>query len=344
MAKALSLYLYTGPEVAEKQVAIQALVKDITKSHGEPEIIKLYPHDSDIDEWYAELQNGSLFSTYRLFYFQRIDEFSAAEIKTIVQGIESLPESTTLLFTTLQTQAPGGIDKKVPAKQKKIFWELFENQKQQWINSYVTKQKKSITQDAVDAMLSLVENNTRDLRETCDRLLAFTQDESEITENHVESFIYHSKEENVFTLFGSIAKRDLEGSLKILQTLSLSGEATPSALLPGVLWQLRRLLSLAELHQNGVSLQNGYMQVKVLGKGSPIRGKRNQAIYRQAVDNYSVKELSLSIARVAEYEELARTLKSDQAELIMELFLYTVITKKGAPLKQYQGFAPRPVV
>ncbi len=343
MPKSAPLYLYTGPEVAEKQVAIEKLIADITKTHGAPDLIKLYPQDSNIDDWYGELQNGSLFSTYRVFHFQRIDEFPAGDIKTIVQGIENLPEDTTLLFTTLHTQAPAGIDKKVPASQKKVFWELFENQKHRWIDQYVSKQGKVIGQDGIDAILSLVENNTRDLRETCDRLLAFTQEESEITEAHVDTFIYHSKEENVFTLFAAIARRDLEGSLRILQTLALSGDATPSALLPGLLWQLRRLLSLATLYKNGLSLNDAFIKASVLGKGSPIRGKRNQEIYRKAVENYSVRELEAIIARVADSEELARSLKSDQSELIMELFLYIMIAKRGAPLSSYKGFTPRPI-
>ncbi len=342
--KSIPIYLYSGPEIEEKNAAIASLLKTIKTSCGEdPEIVKLYPHDSNIDDWYGELQNGSLFAAHRLFHFQRVDEFSAQEIKTIVLGIETLPEETTLLFTTLKTQAPNGIDKLVPSQQKKVFWELYENQKQQWIERYVEKEKKSITSEAIDTILNVVENNKKDLRETCDKLLAFTRTEQEITEYHVETFIYHSKEENVFTLFHAIIHRDLEGALKILHTLALSGEASPSALLPGLLWQFRRLLSLASLEEQGTPLSEAYMKVKILGKGSPIRGTRNQKTYKEGITNFSPSELQQCITQLATCEEQSRTLRSDQHTLLLELFLYEVIQKKGKGLATYQGFQPRPI-
>jgi DNA polymerase-3 subunit delta len=66
-----------------------------------------------------------------------------------------------------------GVDKRierlVPKENKVIFWELFESQKQGWVNNFFRARGLSVEPEAVDFLLDMVENNTRELQAICER-------------------------------------------------------------------------------------------------------------------------------------------------------------------------------
>ena len=62
----------------------------------------------------------------------------------------------------------------------------------------------------------MIENNTKDLKSECSKLALFFGPGASIKTEELEKYLYHSKEENVFTLFESIAQRNFDLSLEIL--------------------------------------------------------------------------------------------------------------------------------
>ena len=86
---------------------------------------------------------------------------------------------------------------------------MFDNQKQGWVTNFFRQRKITIAADAVEYILDMVENNTRDMRAECERLALFFGPDATIGLESVEQYIYHSKEENVFTLFDRICEREL---------------------------------------------------------------------------------------------------------------------------------------
>ena len=109
--------------------------------------------------------------------------------------------NTILILQSDTTKVESALKGIFPKEGTKIFWELFEDQKRGWIVRYFREAKLTVTQDAVDVLLEMVENNTQDLKKECEKFVLFFEPGKKISGEELEQYIYHSKEENVFTLF-----------------------------------------------------------------------------------------------------------------------------------------------
>ncbi|MDA3835624.1 MAG: DNA polymerase III subunit delta, partial [Spirochaetales bacterium] len=289
------------------------------------------------------LKNSSLFSGYRLVLLAEAENLKAAQASLIADYLKKPSDSATLIITSSQNSVHKSLLQAVPKKQKEMFWELFENQKKDWLISFFNTQQLEISLEAVDMILSLVENNTQELLSVSQRFASFILSSSrqekpaegkpsalqEITVESVEKFVYHSRQESVFTLFAQLAEGNLEASLEIMKTLQLSGEADPAKLFGGILWQFRRLYSYLSFIEEGDSQQEAFNRASVLGKNTSIRGKHNQYIYRTAGRNYSRSEVQRIITALCEFEGLSRELGTALQPIIVERFIYTAVRKKG---------------
>ena len=77
-----------------------------------------------------------------------------------------------------------------------------------------------------------------------------------ISEEDIDNFVYHSKDENVFTLFEKLLQKDLTSTLETFSKITLSGEADPVYLIGGFLRQLRRVLKVKTAVSEGETLQD----------------------------------------------------------------------------------------
>jgi DNA polymerase-3 subunit delta len=247
--------LLLGPEEGEKSAFIQKISETLAARLGEPpERSRFYAGDTDMSEIVLCLRNMSLFARHRLVIVAHAEEVKRAEeVATLVEYLASPAEDATLLL--LSTGFSGEIDRRIAGDQKKktpgavpfehqkVFWEMFDNQKQGWVTSFFRQRKISIDAEAVEYILDMVENNTRDMRVECDRLALFFGPDAAITLESVEQYIYHSKEENVFTLFDRICERELLSAEEVLDRILLSREADATQLAGGLLMQFRKLAS-----------------------------------------------------------------------------------------------------
>ena len=103
------------------------------------------------------------------------------------------------------------------------------------MTAFFRQKKITIAPEAVEYILDMVENNTRDMRVECDRLAQFFGPDTVIGLESVEQYIYHSKEENVFTLFDKICERSLAGAAEVLDKILLSREAEAVQITSGLL-------------------------------------------------------------------------------------------------------------
>ena len=119
------------------------------------------------------------------------------------------------------------VDKKlencVPKDHKRIFWEMFENRKEEWIVSFFRKEGFSVDQEAVETILELVENNTDALRVACSRFVLLYPPAHRVTAEDVLNILEHTREESAFTLFDSLTEGDLEGAVEIAQNCLSQG-------------------------------------------------------------------------------------------------------------------------
>lgn len=326
MAERPSVHLFLGPEEGQKAEAIDKIISDLASRNGEqPEIHRFYAGEARMPEAFAVLRNKSLFAKHRLVIIAASDSIKRKEdVDACIQYIGSpAPDATLVLVSSeLTREIHPKILAAVPKAAQRIFWEMYENQKSGWIVNFFSQRKIRIEQAAVDFLLDMIENNTRDLRTECERLSLFFGPETSIGLDGVEHYIYHSKEENVFTLFDRISGRDFPSSEEILEKILLSREADATQIVSGLLWQFRRLASLQMLMAENYDASEALSKLK-------ITSKKAQRTYIDACRQYSRMELESILLLLAEFDSRFRAIKTDLHSVLLHLLVYYIVIRGG---------------
>jgi DNA polymerase-3 subunit delta len=328
--KPSAAHLLLGPEEGEKNNFIDDLKKRIAAEDPAYETSTFYPYETEISNIVGMMRNGSLFASRKLVILRNVELIKRDDAALLGDYLKKPGTDVTLVLVSsgMEKDIAKAISSAVPKEFRKMFWELFENQKRSWLSTYFTRQQMEVVPEAMELILELVENNTRDMKTACDQLALFFGPGSCITVEEVDTFIFHSKEENVFTLFAKIGQHDFSGAVESLRKLLLSGEGNPIQLYAGLLWQFKRLLSLSSWTDVQYSPEEACSR-------AGIRGKRNQGNFIEANRNFTTEELKRIIVLIARFDALVRETRTDMHALLMELFLYYVIMKKGQMPEPY---------
>jgi len=317
MAKNSSVFLLVGPEEGEKRDFIQNVINSLGNGSDSPETYRYYAGQTPIGDIISLMQNGSLFASAKCVILANIEQLKKADLQQLSDYISHPEPSATLFLTTHEYKAPSILVKAVPKGQQKTFFELFENKKREWLLNYFRTSELYIEEDAIEMVLELVENNTLEMKNAADKLILYFGPGSTLREDDIEEFIYHSKEENVFSLFQKIVDRDLAASLEILHKILLSGQSSGVQILGGLLWQFRRLLKLNRLLDQRFSPEDAFRAI-------PIHGKRNQQNYLKASRSYSTRDVERIIALIAEYDGKVREHRVEVVRLLLEFSLLKI--------------------
>jgi DNA polymerase-3 subunit delta len=318
--------LLLGPEEGLKAEAIEKTTAALASRIGEaPEIHRFYAVESRMPEVLSVARNGSLFARHRLVIVANAEAIRRKEdVEALLDYMKAPAADATLLL--LSGGFSRDIDKKIvsalPKERQKIFWEMFDNQKSGWILNFFRRRGITVERPAVDCILDMVANNTKDLRAECERLALFFGTGTVIALENVENFIYHSKEENVFTLFDRVCGRDLLSTEETLEKILLSRESDATQIASGLLWQFRKLVSLKRL------LQDNYEPSEALAK-TRIPTKKGQRTYMEAAKKYTDAELKDIILLLAEFDSRFRSVKADIHALLLHLLMYYIVARGG---------------
>jgi DNA polymerase-3 subunit delta len=333
-ARTAPAWLLLGPEQGEKTAFIDKLKERLAATVGEPpECTRFYAGETRMAEVVQCLANKSLFAKHRLVIVNDAEEVKRAEeVAMLTEYLSAPAPDATLLLVS--AALPSEIDRRIVGDQKKkvagaiafecqkIFWEMFENQKQGWVAGFFKQRKISIAADAVDLILDMVENNTRDMRVECERLALFFGPDSSIEPEDVERYLYHSKEENVFTLFDRLCERDLTTCVEVLDKILLSREAEPTQLVSGLLMQFRRLASLTRM------LAENYEPTEAFAK-LRLWNKRGQKTYLEGTRHYAAEDLERIVMLLASFDERLRSIRTDLHALLLNLLVYYIVQRAG---------------
>ncbi|AEJ20683.1 DNA polymerase III subunit delta [Gracilinema caldarium] len=308
-------YLFTGPEVGEQQDTIQYIRQELTKKYGStPEEQSFYASETTVSDIVSILRNGSLFSDARLILVKNAEYIKKKEDVELLSGYMTQPqEDTTLILISEEI----GIDKKleatIPKEHKKIFWELFDNRKTEWVVTFFKRSGYNIQPDAVEAILELVENNTAALRQECSRLTLFLDKNKPVSADQIEQYLAHTRQESAFSLFSQIALGEREKSLEILHTL-LDAKESPQAIIAGLTWSFRKLADFLALASTG---QLNDFELKKIGLASP----RAQRDYREAAKRYTIHSTMQALALLAEWDVQLRSMGTAIESILMDIYL-----------------------
>jgi DNA polymerase III subunit delta len=319
-------HLLLGPEEGEKSAFIEKLKEGLAARNGEPpEVTRFYGGEARAADVVLCLRNKTLFSRHRMVIFTGIEQLKRVEeVRAIVEYLSSPSRDATLVLVT--GGFAGEVDRRIvgalPKDRQKIFWEMFDNQKQGWIVSYFRQRKITIEPTAVDYILDMVENNTRDMRAECERLALFFGQGASLGLADVEHYIYHSKEENVFTLFDRLCERELGNAEEVLEKILLSREAEPTQIASGLLMQFRRLASLKRLQEQNFEASEAFARLRIMSK-------RNQRTYLEGAKRFSARDLENIRLLLAAFDERLRTIRSDLHALLLHLLVYYIVQRAG---------------
>lgn len=330
--KSPRVHLLLGPESGEKAVYLKQIRSDLRQEFSnDPELFRFYPFETLNGEIFESLQNNSLFSEHRLVILSQAELLQAPQIKALVTYLKNPSDSATLVIISSETRIAAKIASAIPKQQTRIFWEMFDDRKGDWLRGIFSAQGYAITGDGADMLLELVENTTQELRTTALQLMQYValENRTTVAEEDVRQFIQHTRQESVFSLFEHIASGDYEQALDILHTLIRSGEGDAIPLIAGLLWQFRRLASLEEQLARHVRWDEAVQQTSVMGKVVPIKRKKDLAIYGEAVKRYPLEHTRAIIARLGEADITTRQSGTEMQPLLLEQLIGMIMIHKG---------------
>ena len=316
-----SSYLLTGPELGEKKNYIDSIRTEIKKKYGdEIEESTFYPYDSDMSEAIGAAESLGMFSNFKLIIINDAAELKKKDIDLFLQYLKKPSEDAVMIFTDSGMKVDAKLKKAIA--EEKVFWELKEPQMRSYIQNYFRKLGTPIDSDAATFIASNCDANTLSVKNECDKLALFFDSKEFITLEAIEEMLFNGKEENVFTLYDQILTGTLEKATEIAKNLMMSSDGAPIQLLGGLIWQLRRLLGVRAMMDQGATPYEACVK-------NGVTTKRGQATHSAGAQRYTTADLEKIMALCARYDEHFRSVRTEMQETLFPVFLYEVMVKKG---------------
>jgi DNA polymerase-3 subunit delta len=313
-----SCLLFLGPEIGEKQDAVMEIRKSLQSKAVSPEETSFYAGETPVPAMTAVMRNGSLFAEKRLFFIKNAENIKKKdEIDALVDYLLAPQTDTVLVILSDETTIAKPLENAIPPNAKRIFWEMFENRKREWVLDFFKRESFSITEDGIDAILELVENNTQALRRECSRLCLFLDKSAHIKAESVEKWLAHTRAESAFTLFAWLAAGDLAKSLETMRSLLMAKE-TPPAILAGLAWSFQKLRDYLFLIEEHKPSGPADVELRKIGLGSSKARKD----YETASRRYNIWQADECVSLTAEYDVLARSMGAMLENLLMDRYVY----------------------
>jgi DNA polymerase-3 subunit delta len=316
----VNAHIFLGPEIGKKQDAIDDIRKKLSKNGAHEEFV-FYAGETAAVDIANVVQNHSLFSQARLFIVKNADQIKKKDDTVLIAScMEELEQDCAMILVSDDFKLAAGIDNSCPKENRKVFYEMFENQKTEWVQSFFKREGRNISGDGIELILEMVENNTDALRRECSRLMLFLPQDSTVEAQDVEKWLSHNREESAFSLFSRIAAGDFSRAIESLHTL-LAAKESPQGILAGLTWCFKKLRDYLALVKTG-NADNSF-ELKKIGLSSP----KVKSDYMSAGRRYSAAAVDACIAATAEYDVLLRLSGSALESVLMDTYVLKIMGK-----------------
>ncbi len=321
-----SIYAFCGPEIGQRNEAVQNTLKNLQKNAPQVDTYTFYATESKLNEVVSLLQNKPLFADACFVELRNAEVIKKKEdIELISVWLKGAEETSMLVLTSDEISLDKKLENLVTKDCKKVFWEMFEDRKEQWLRSFFSKEGYSIEEDAIESVLELVENNTEALRAECSRFFLCFDKGHRVTQDNVENVLAHTRGESVFSLFDSLSDSSrkpnerLENALSILQKLRLSKDFSGVQFIAGLTYSFRKLAVWLDLHKNN---HPSDFDLKIKGFSS----KKAQSQYRRAQKLWGDTDVRAILAHLskADYEIRSggTTLENIQMQTLLSAIVF----------------------
>lgn len=346
---AVPVYLLTGPELGERNDFAEKIKADVKKKFGSSEDYLFYAADTRIQDVVAQLRTQSMFDPATVIVLRGAEQIKLKDdiallgewIASVTPSAQKTPgatpaDSSVLILVSDEIAVDSKLEKLIPKENKKIFWELFDDRKEEWVQNFFRKNGYSVDPDAVTTILDMIENNTEALRTECSRFFLCFPKDHRITSADVEQILAHNREESAFTLFDAMADSEVsaqkrfENALLILQKILLTKNNNAVMLIAGLASCFRRLSAWHALHAGGAYVDD----ITMKQHGFASKSARTQ--YSKASRVWTKGQTTGIVALLAKSDMEMRAMGNAFTETQLTLMLYEIIVKRGAYVASYE--------
>ena len=317
-----------GPELGQKADFVARIVAAAETEHGDVEVVRTFPYDTDLVDLVATLRTPGLFTSHRVAVLQEVQDLRAGNQLDALLGYGAEPSAaSTLVLATggMARDLPAALPRMVPSKRTRIFWEMFENQRESAVQRAFRDRGVRIDADACALILELAPTDGAALEELCGSLAGFFAPNSFVAIEDIEQHLYHGREETVFSLFDRVVARDLQGCLETLTTLLLARRGDAVQILAMLHSQFQRLTRLKELLAERTAPAEAMKELR-------ITGKRMQRTFQEAHRRYPDSEMEPIQRLLVEFDTRARLFNQELTEPLLQLLLYHIVARGGRGL------------
>jgi len=321
------VYLISGDEPLQLNEAADLIRLKAREQGVEERIVLDVATGFDWNRLIEESASMSLFASARLIELRMGSSKPGRDGgKVLTEYAEQLASDNILLITSDR------LDKKV--KQSKWYkslnkvgvtiqvWPIDADCLPDWIRQRIQKYNKHITVDAVQLIADRVEGNLLAASQEIDKLCLLI-DNPEITADDVIAAVADSTRYNVFELIECAYANKTKRLLRILSGLKSEG-MEPMAIYGALMWDYRRLCSMAYHFDNGLPLDKLFAEYRIWDN------RRKQAI-NSILSRHNVKKL-YELLRQANY--LDRQIKSAEKHTAWDAMLTLLLAFSGVKLLQ----------
>ncbi len=336
------IYILLGPEEGTKNNYISSIRKRVLSSYPDAECYSFFVGDDDEASYTAAVSQASLFSSYRFIVLRGWENVKKTDsvYKETIEAAKSGQDDLTLIIVSTDSSSLSW-DKSLTSAAGKdrtvTFWELTEDDKRNWIMDAVAKENFRITRDAVEEILTSVENNTAEMKSLVLSITNFLRIKGEknvIERDDIEAYSTFSKGENGYSLFRYIAECDLDKALRAVDSIILNDQRDLLAAVTVIANQFRRVEEALRMKKRGTPDAVIFKELNAFSTYSTFKARsgvnfREADIFRKAMRNYSLEDVSRIILFLGKSDTEVKASSTDSLLLTAEMICYTIIVEKG---------------
>ena len=341
----MAVFLLLGPEEGEKSEFIKREKNKIRSLYPDAEDYVFFGGDED-GGISSALSQSSLFSSYRFVVLKHYENVKKTdETYSALSDFGASPQDDcTLIVTTTETSSvnlPKSLVSVAGKENTIVFWEMFDNEKRRWIREFASKEGYRITEDAIDEILSSVDNNTQEMKNLVGSITNFLKiqksEDNTITLETIEAYSVRTKGENGYSLFRAIGEGNLEKALLSVSSILLNDSRDIIPALSVLATSFRRLEACIIMQKERKSEKEIFDTVTFVSpyptrpgaKRNTGVGGREKDLYRKAMRIYTLEDTRRIISLLGYYDTVLKSSSTDLLKLYAENLIYTIIVDKG---------------
>ncbi|MDA8411208.1 MAG: DNA polymerase III subunit delta [Treponema sp.] len=318
------VYILAGPDAGKRSAFVDSIRKEFAKAvGGAPEEHRLYAQETPVGELLSLALNGSLFSSSRLIEYRDAELVKTkGETQALLDYIKRPPPDVILFLVTSTLGVEKALEDGVGKDAKKTFWELFENEKPQWISRRLGESGLAIDEEGIETLLELIENDTASLDSACARLAVLFPEGTRLGAEDIEGAIARNRREDAFSLFARMVADEALWAFECLEAVLADRQGGAVALIAALAWSWKRLLRLHVLMDGGENFEGACLK-------SGIRARSLQATHREALRRFDRRACERVLCLLNDFDARIRGGGSQIEAGLLQLLVWGIVVRKG---------------